>query len=203
MVSTNFDGEYDPISVEAAIDDAYTQAEKLGEYQESVEDAIQKIETLPYAIHGGEDYGKKELVETFEGLAQLGEVSHRPTMDSTGDVIELMDVISGNSGEMTLEDHLEMGEELEETDALDRMDQAAEYSQIIDAIGQKVVEEVYEPLVEASVEEKDRNYEDVGPEEMVENLAEQAEVEEETIEAAAQSVAQFKGELLPDRGEAI
>lgn len=92
---------YDPIQVEEAIDDAYRFAEEvdLGEYQEPLEEAIQKVESLPYAVNREGTYTEEEMTETIRGLNMI-ENLQRKIMNETLDkemVVELRE----------LEDYLE------------------------------------------------------------------------------------------------
>jgi hypothetical protein len=204
MADNNLEDDYDPISVEAALDDAYAQAENLGEYQEPVEEALGKIEALPYAIHGEGEYGREEVEQTLEGLAQLRKVSYQPTMDTTGDALKVgMEILKHDPEEMTAGDFLKMGENLEEMGASDNMHQAHQYSQTIDQIGERIVEDVYEPIVGIASEDSNNEYNDRTAEEMLEEVAEQTGINMETFEQAIKSVAQFRGELVPERESAV
>lgn len=77
---------YDPIQVEEAIDDAYRFAEELdlGEYQEPLEEAIQKVESLPYAVNREGTYTEEEIVETIRGLNMMENIQ-RKVMHETMD----------------------------------------------------------------------------------------------------------------------
>lgn len=77
---------YDPIQIEDAIDDAYTIAEELdmSEYREPLEEAIQKVESLPYAVNRDGTYTEEEMVETIEGLNMM-ENLQRKIMNETRD----------------------------------------------------------------------------------------------------------------------
>ncbi|QKQ98257.1 hypothetical protein GKQ38_01845 [Candidatus Nanohaloarchaea archaeon] len=75
---------YDPIQVEEAIDEAYSFAENMEEYQELVEEAIQKVESLPYAVNRDGTYSEEEMVETIEGLNMMENIQ-RTVMNETRD----------------------------------------------------------------------------------------------------------------------
>lgn len=202
MTNSIDDNNYNPISVEKAIDDGYTQAENLGEYQEPVEEALEKIEALPYAIHGEQDYGKQEVAQTLRGIAQLGEVSHQPTLDTMGDGLAVgIEVMSHDDD--SIEGIMSLSDSLDNMEEVDRMDQAHEYTQIIDQIGESVVKNVYGPVLSLASEGSNQGYKDVDVEEMVEQVAGQTGVEIETFEQAVKSVAQFKGELFPESETAV
>ena len=63
---------YDPIQVEEAIDNAYRSAESLDEeYRDLVEEAIGKVETMPYSVNEDGTYTEEEMVETINGLSML------------------------------------------------------------------------------------------------------------------------------------
>lgn len=62
---------YDPIEVESVIDDMYAIAEGLETYREEVEEAIGKVESLPYSVHEDGSYGEEELRESEDGFYML------------------------------------------------------------------------------------------------------------------------------------
>ena len=68
---------YDPIEVEKAIDEAYTFAEKRGEHQDSLEEAIHMVESMPYAVNEDGTYSEEQLVETVEGLNELDNIQRQ------------------------------------------------------------------------------------------------------------------------------
>lgn len=78
---------YDPIHVEKAIDDAYGIAEDLdlAEYKEPLEEAIQKVQSLPYAVNTDGTYTEDDIVETIEGLNTI-ENLQREIMRETRDL---------------------------------------------------------------------------------------------------------------------
>lgn len=75
---------YDPLEVERAIDHAYNFAEDNPEFQESLEQAIEMVESMPYSVNEDETYTEEELVETVEGLNALENIQ-REIVKETGD----------------------------------------------------------------------------------------------------------------------
>lgn len=65
--------DYDGIEAEAAIDDAYTEAQYIVCTSE-LEEAIEKIESLLYAINEGNP-SKTDLDRTLDGVAHLGSIA--------------------------------------------------------------------------------------------------------------------------------
>ncbi|WP_414837255.1 hypothetical protein ACK3SF_03225 [Candidatus Nanosalina sp. VS9-1] len=68
--------EYDALDVEAAIDDAYTIAENIDTYRDEVEDAIEMIESMPYAVNEDGTYTEGQLEQTIRGLNTLENIQH-------------------------------------------------------------------------------------------------------------------------------
>jgi hypothetical protein len=68
---------YDPLEVEAAIDDAYTAAENLEIFGDEVEEAIEMIETLPYSVHRDGHFTREEMIESLDGMFKLEYLAFR------------------------------------------------------------------------------------------------------------------------------
>ena len=71
------ESNYDPISVEAAVDDAYTIAGYLNNYREEVEEAIGMVEKMPYSVNEDGDYSQDELIEASNGFNMLENIHAR------------------------------------------------------------------------------------------------------------------------------
>ncbi|MFB6193291.1 MAG: hypothetical protein ABEK00_03490 [Candidatus Nanohaloarchaea archaeon] len=62
---------YDPLEVESVIDDAYAQAEQIEVFQDEIEDAIEMVETLPYAVNRSGEYTEEQLKTSLKGIYKL------------------------------------------------------------------------------------------------------------------------------------
>ena len=71
------ESQYRPLEVEEAIDDAYRSAEELRLFQEELEEAIEMIESLPYAVNRNGEYTEDQMVESLDGLFQLETLASR------------------------------------------------------------------------------------------------------------------------------
>ncbi|MFB6116724.1 MAG: hypothetical protein ABEK10_04415 [Candidatus Nanosalina sp.] len=60
--------DYNPIEVEAAIDDAYRIAEEIDEYGEEITQLIQQFEEMPYSVNRNGTYESDQMIEAVEAL---------------------------------------------------------------------------------------------------------------------------------------
>ena len=73
-----FDGEdYSPLEVEKAIDDAYRMADELELFQEEVQESIEMIESLPYAVNRDGGYTEDQMTDSLDGLFRLESLACR------------------------------------------------------------------------------------------------------------------------------
>lgn len=63
--------EYDPLAVEAAIDEAYSIAEDLSEYREEITDLIESFEEMPYSVNRDGKYSIEQITESVEALNSI------------------------------------------------------------------------------------------------------------------------------------
>ena len=92
---------YDPLHGEEVIDNAYRFAEELVDYKEPLEEAISRVEALPYAVNRDGTYTEQQLVETVEGLNMLDNLQRRVMRDEESYEMELVEELQD------LEDRLE------------------------------------------------------------------------------------------------
>lgn len=74
--------DYDPIKVEAAIDDAYSISEQLDEYSEEVTKVIEEFEKMPYSVNRDGNYEQDELIDSVQALNQLENLYHAANEDA-------------------------------------------------------------------------------------------------------------------------
>lgn len=63
--------EYNPIEVEAAIDDAYGMAEQLDEYEQEITEIIEEFEDMPYSVNRDGSFEQDEMVNALNALSSL------------------------------------------------------------------------------------------------------------------------------------
>jgi len=151
------DGVYNPLEVEAAIDDAYAMTELLDQCQESAEQAINAVEKFPYAIHAEEPLEPQIIEQAFEGIAELGLLTMRPEQEVSAD-----DIVS----EIGEYEHLKPYDKKGMTE---QMQKAKGYSSIMDEIGRTLLEEVLEPAARkySEIETGITHAEDLRPGEII------------------------------------
>lgn len=183
----NFDRE----KAKSALNKSYEIAGDLGKYQEPVEEALGKVEVLTY--DQDDEYSAEEVSTALEGLAELGEISNRPNLDTMGDMTDIMNVLSSHPDNPSVRKSLEIADDLESMEAADRIEQANEYSHLMNQVGESIVEEIFEPLMSEKPDES-VEYEEYSSQDIIDDVSDEAAIEEDVFERAARSYVRFKAD---------